>query len=153
VDFEIAEYPVFDDERRLQPAYQIMGVGVPKGTRNQEDAYKVLLYLMSYEVQLENHRKGFASMRADADAFRDRYGELTLLAGKAVSKLMVEAERGVRDPIFELSYIDRRLEMIIRTDDIFRDEVVEIAQDHMISDIPRLMNERKLFIEEMRKKF
>jgi len=105
VDWEIAGYPVFDDGRRLQPAGRVYGIGVPARSKNKEDAYKVMRYLLSRESQLENSRRGIVSLRSEAEDFMDQFGASTMLAGKHVSSLLSDMPRGYGIPFLNFFII------------------------------------------------
>jgi ABC-type glycerol-3-phosphate transport system substrate-binding protein len=154
VDWDMVSFPVFDDEQRLRPADYLLGIGIPKGSPNKEDALKVLRYLLSREVQEENSRKGLISMRADAGAFADDFGSFSILAGKSVSSLLSEGPKGERDPVFEhLDAIGKLLSEMVYLDDSWRDVAVEKAQGRISEIIPIIMKERQKYIEEIRSKF
>jgi len=153
-EWDIAGFPVFDDERRLRPADYLLGIGIPKRAANKEDAFKVMRYLLSREVQEENSRKGLISMRADADAFMDEFGSSTILAGKSVVSLLSDGPKGERDPIFEFfKAIYSSLYFMVYGDDFWRDTIVETTQEGIRERIMKIMNERQQFIEEMRSRF
>jgi len=150
VDFDIVRFPVFDDEKRLQPASQMLAIGVPTRSMNQEDAYKVLRHLLSHEVQLDNHRKGIVSSRYDAAEYMDQFGELTLLAGKSIPSLFTDAYVGTRDPIFEyMHYMNMLLLDIVASDDEYRENIVLSVQQNLIQSIPSFLEERAQFIEDI----
>jgi len=152
-DWDIAGFPVFDDENRLQPADYMLGIGIPKRSLHKEDALKVLRHLLSHEVQSENSQKGLISMRADASTFMDEFGSSSILAGKSVKSLLSEGPKGKRDPIFEfINLMNNSLELMVNYDDFWRDSIVETIQDMIREKIAVMMNERRLFIEEMRSK-
>ena len=143
VDWDIVTFPVFDDGQRLQPASQMMGIGIPSRSENKEDAYKVMRYLLSHEAQLDNSRKGLISLRSDAEGFREEFGSSSLLAGKSVSSFFSESPRGVRDPVFEfVFYTNLTLQSNVSP-------AATIFRQHTA----KLMNEREQFVEEMRSKF
>jgi len=154
VEWDIVTFPVFDDGQRLQPASQLLGIAVPAQSRNKEDAYKVMRYLLSHEVQSANSQKGLVSLRSDGDEFGHPFGASSLLAGKSVTSLLSDTPRGIRRPVFEfINYMNYGLLQMVTHDDYWRDTIVDIKQDDFIQDIPRLMDEREQFIEEMRSKY
>lgn len=154
VEWDIVTFPVFDDGQRLQPASQLLGIAVPAQSRNKEDAYKVMRYLLSHEVQFANSQKGLVSLRSDGDEFGHQFGASSLLAGKSVTSLLSDTPRGIRGPVFEfINYMNSGLLQMVTHDDAWRDRIVDIKQDDFIQDIPRLMDEREQFIVEMRSKY
>jgi len=154
VDWDIASFPDFDDGNRLQPASQMLGIGIPKRSANKEDALKVISHLLSREVQLDNSQKGLISSRADAASFGDEFGRYSILAGKSVAALLSDGPRGVRDPIFEfVKHMNGSLESMVYGDDIWRDIIVERIQKLIRERTANMIHDRQKFIEEMRRKF
>lgn len=95
-------YPVFHEDGIL-PTKQMLLIGVPIRSIYQEDAYKVLRYLLSGEIQVENNRKGLASLRGNAATLIEEFGSASLLAGRSVSSFFEDTPRGTHDMIYEFS--------------------------------------------------
>lgn len=151
VNWDIVSFPVFDVEQRLQPADQILGIGVPSRSENKQDAFKVMQYLLSHEVQLENSRKGLVSMRYDAETFMEHFGSFSLLAGKSISSLFSDAARGKRDPVLEfVHFTNSILRSYVNVEDSIKDIFLTEVEKTISQAIPKLMDERSRFIEEMR---
>jgi len=153
-DWDIVSFPVFDDGQGLRPAGQMLGIGVPARSKNKDDAYKIMRYLLSHEMQLDNSRKGLVSLRSDAETFNDEFGSSSMLAGKSVTSLFSDAPRGSMDPVFEfIRLMNSHLHNIVNSDEYLRDTIVDMTQNQFNQYIPRMMGERAQFIEEMRSKF
>lgn len=154
VDWDIASYPLRDDGGRIQPASQMFAIGVPASSKNKGDAYRVMRYLLSRDMQLESVRRGLVSYRADAGEYIDEFGQSSVLNGKNVSALFSDAPEGKLAPIFEFeSHMSWELRAIGRADEHEKDTIVDTVQRRLRQHIPILIGDRQQFIEEMRSRF
>lgn len=153
MDWDVVSFPVFDDDRRLNPARQILGIGVAAGSEHKEDAFKVFRYLLSYEVQAENSRNGVISLRADADAFQEEFGSNTVLAGKRVSSFFADGPASKWGQLFELSHVVvRSLDSLVFSDDYHRDVIVDLKEEDLRKQMPILIGARQRYVEDIQLK-
>jgi len=151
VDWDVASYPVFHEDGIL-PTKQMLLVGVPIRSNYQEDAYKVLRYLLSGEIQVENNRKGLASLRGDAATMIEEFGSASLLAGRSVSSFFVDTPRGTHDMIYEFSQ-NYNIMVGFLWDEGILDKDPGIVKKAFRDNISEYVQQRASLISEIKSKF
>ncbi|MDQ0063150.1 hypothetical protein J2T14_005372 [Paenibacillus harenae] len=155
VEWDAVSYPVFSDEKLLAPAKQTLYIGVPGAAMNKEEAYKVMIYLLSEEVQADNMRKGLASLRTDSVSIVDQFGESSsLLSGKSTASFFkTTTQAGAFEPSLDDYFgMGQRLEEVVSSSTFLADQTLQGAKENLRSEISDYWNKRSRFIEEMRSK-
>ena len=154
VEWDVVSYPV-SNETELLPAEQMIYVGVPARSKNRDDAYKVLSYLLSRDVQADNSRKGLVSLRGDATSFTEEFGTDSLIAGKSISSFFyTNKQRASYDISFEDSLLyNHPLRAIIHnTDSQFTDFVIKNLTTQIRREMLEYFEQRSLLIEDLKSK-
>src|SRR5690606_32342526 len=145
----VVSYPV-SNETELLPAEQMIYIGVPARSKNKDDAYKVLSYLLSRDVQADNSRKGLVSLRGDATSFTEEFGADSIIAGKSISSsFYTNKQRASYDISFEYSLSYNPLMGIIFSgnDPFFRG--TDGLKNRIRKEMLEYFQKRSLFVEDL----
>jgi len=154
VEWDVVSYPV-SNETELLPAEQMIYIGVPARSKNKDDAYRVLSYLLSRDVQADNSRKGLVSLRGDASSFAEEFGADSLLAGKSMSSFFyTNKQRASYDISFEnsLLYNQPLRGIIYNTEPQFTDFVINNLTTRIRREMLEYFQQRSALIEDLKSK-
>lgn len=105
-DWDMAAYPVFAEAPDTGPGPAYYYLGIPRTSTRKEEAFRLITYLLSDEVQLENSRNGLASARREAE-LNARYGENeSKLQGKRVEAFFHHPAEGTYDAVYDFNLQD-----------------------------------------------
>lgn len=97
----MASFPVHADAPGTGPASYYYYLGIAKSSLRKNEAFEMIAHLVSKGPQLENSRKGIASILTDPE-MKDRFGEaMPALAGKRVQAFFFHTKTGSMDPEFD----------------------------------------------------
>lgn len=97
-EWDLVRFPVFEDAPDTGPAPSRYYSGIPKNSRRKQEAFQLILHLLSEDVQQANSRYGLASVRKDPAIHAEFGAQDALLLDKNRQAFLRHAEEGSHDP-------------------------------------------------------
>lgn len=101
INWDMVSFPVHADYPGIGPAPAYYYLGIPKNSIRKDDAYELISYLLTDEVQRENSRHGLANV-LNNEEMNHVFGELNpTIYNKRVQAYFYHPQQGTLDPEYD----------------------------------------------------
>lgn len=148
-EWDMASFPVFADAPDTGPAPAYYYLGIPRTSGRKEEAFRLISYLLSDDMQTENSRNALASARQDTALNREFGRDDQQLAGKRTEAFFRHPEEGSFDPRY-----DYHIQDIIRAWVPYLDDygLVLDSDEELLAEYRKRLIEVMDFVEEEKTK-
>jgi multiple sugar transport system substrate-binding protein len=111
LQWDLSTTPTFPEAPNIDPYMNYTFLGVSPTSKHQDEAFKVIAYLGSDEVQLQNARKAYPPVLASADIQKQFAADLPELKGKNLAALFKHKQS---DPYVNSNF-DSSIDNLVKT--------------------------------------